>query len=184
MVLGFYITGSLTKPIREIEEAAKEMAKGNLKIDIRYTSGDELGSLADSMRFMSKKVSYYMGELTDSMRQLADGDLNVKRREEYLGDFGPVQAAIRTLTDSLNRAFLQINQVAGQVASGSAQVSCGTQVLSRGATEQAGSVEELAEAITDISWKIEHNAKNAQEARRRSDRHGRADYAEQPGMGS
>lgn len=167
VVLGFYITGSLTKPIREIEEAAKEMAKGNLKIDIRYTSGDELGSLADSMRFMSKKVSYYMGELTDSMRQLADGDLNVKRSEEYLGDFGPVQAAIRTLTDSLNRAFLQINQVAGQVASGSAQVSCGTQVLSRGATEQAGSVEELAEAITDISWKIEHNAKNAQEARRK-----------------
>lgn len=166
-ILAVTVTRSLTRPIKEIEEAAQEMAKGKLKIDLQYTSQDELGSLAENMRFMSKKISYYMGELTDAMKQLAGGDLNVRKREDFLGDFGPVQMAIRSLVDSLDDAFSKISLVAEEVSSGASQVSSGTQVLSRGATEQAGSVEELAEAVNEISWKVKNNAKNAGDARQK-----------------
>ena len=166
-ILAFSVTRSLTRPIKEIEKAAQQMAKGKLKIDLQYTSQDELGSLAENMRFMSKKISYYMGELTDAMKQLAGGDLNVRKREDFLGDFGPVQMAIRSLATSLDEAFSQISLVAEEVSSGASQVSSGTQVLSRGATEQAGAVEELAEAVNEISWKVKNNAENARSARQK-----------------
>lgn len=167
VLLAFYVTRWLTKPIEEVEEAAQEMAEGNLKIDLQYVSRDELGRMADNMRFMSKKISYYMGELTDAMKQLASGDLNVKKREDFLGDFRPAQTAIRSLVESLNRAFWQISQVAEEVTSSARQVSSGTQMLSQGAAEQSSSVEELANAVSEISWKVKHNAQSAQDARQK-----------------
>ena len=56
VLLAFYVTRWLTKPIEEVEEAAQEMAEGNLKIDLQYVSRDELGRMADNMRFMSRCV--------------------------------------------------------------------------------------------------------------------------------
>ncbi|MCD8000811.1 MAG: methyl-accepting chemotaxis protein [Clostridiales bacterium] len=168
ILLATNLTKGLTTPIKEIEAAADQMAEGNLSVPLHYTSRDELGSLADSMRTMMERISYYMTQITKDMDQLASGDLNVKKKEEFLGDFKPVQSSIRTLITSLNDAFLQINQSADQVASGSDQVSSGAQALSQGATEQASSVEELAAVISEISQQVEKNAVNAQDASTRA----------------
>lgn len=158
------IIRSITKPIIEIETAANQMAEGNLHITVLHESNDELGSLASSMRTMSERISYYMKELADAMVQLAGGDLNVARREPFLGDFLTVQNAIRKLIGSLNDTLSRINQSADQVSSGSDQVASGSQALSQGATEQASSVEELAATINDISQQVTGSATNAHEA--------------------
>lgn len=164
-LFGVYITKSITRPVKEIEAAAEQMAQGNLKVHVEYSSKDELGILADCIRTMSEKISYYMGEITIAMQQLASGDLNVSKREAFLGDFKPVQDSIRTLINTLNNILCQINQSSDQVASGSEQVSIGSQALSQGATEQASSVEELAASITEISRQVNDTARNAEEAR-------------------
>lgn len=165
VLLGVRISRSIYVPLQEIEGAAKEMSNGNLKVSIAYKSGNELGSLAESMRVMIERISYYMGEITISTKQLAEGDLNVQDRENFLGDFLPVQMSIRNLVNSLNSTLSQINQASDQVAAGSDQVSSGAQALSQGATEQASSVEELAATINDISMQVQGTAKNATDAR-------------------
>lgn len=134
------------------------MSKGNLKINVLYHSRDELGRLTD-------KIAFYMSEISSAMQQLADGDLNVQKRETFLGDFLPVQMSIRTLVGALNETLSQINQSADQVASGSDQMASGAQSLSQGATEQASSIEELAATINEISCQVNENAVSAQKAR-------------------
>lgn len=161
ILLAVYLTRSLTKPILEIEEAAKEMAEGRLEVDITYQSRDELGVLSDNMRAMTKRIQYYMTEIANATVQLAEGDLNVKKLEPFLGDFSTVQLAVRKLVGSLNHTLTQINQSADQVAAGSDQVSSGSQALSQGATEQASSVEELAARINGISNQVKETAQNA-----------------------
>lgn len=163
LFLSTILTRSLTKPIFEIEEAAGRMAEGNLKVKIDYTAEDELGHLAESMRIMTQRISYYMGEITSAMQQMASGDLNVAARETYRGDFAPVQIAIRSLIGSLNDTLMQIGQSSDQVASGANQVSSGAQALSQGATEQASSVEELAATINEISSQVRANAESAKQ---------------------
>lgn len=169
IVLSVYITRGLTRPIQELDLATKEMAKGNLKVDVEYTSKDELGNLADSIRTMSDRISYYMGAISDAMQQLSTGDLDVKKRETFLGDFKPVQDSIRVLVGALNDTLGQIGQSADQVASGSDQVASGAQSLSQGATEQASSIEELAATINEMSGQIQNNAQSAQQARQTVD---------------
>lgn len=165
IALATYLTRALTVPLHEIEDAAKEMAQGHLQVDIAYESRDELGSLSENMRVMTQRIADYMDAIGNGLAQIAQGDLNVARQEEFLGDFRPIQLSVRKLVGSLNDALSQINQSADQVAAGSDQVSAGSQALSQGATEQASSVEELAATINEISQQVESTAKNAIDAR-------------------
>lgn len=165
VILGIKTTLSINRPLTEIEKAAKEMEHGNLKISIGYTSKNELGNLAESMRAMGSTINYYMEEIAKATKMLADGDLNVIEKENFLGDFHPVQLSIYNLVHSLNQTLGQINQASGQVAAGSDQVSSGAQALSQGATEQASSVEELAATVNEISNQIQNTAMNARDAR-------------------
>ena len=162
ILFGIYITRSITRPIKELETAARQMEQGHLKVDVSYRSKDELGSLSNSMRQMSEKISYYMDEISRSMQQLADGNLDIPGCDGFQGDFLPVQEALFIVIDSLNETMAEINTFSDQVASGSDQVAGGAQVLSQGVIAQAGSVEELASTMSEISRQVNENAETSQ----------------------
>ena len=162
ILFGIYITRSITRPIKELETAARQMEQGHLKIDVTYRSKDELGSLSNSMRQMSEKISYYMDEISRAMQQLADGNLDIPGCDGFQGDFLPVQEALLIVIDSLNETMAEINTFSDQVASGSDQVAGGAQVLSQGVIAQAGSVEELASTMSEISRQVNENAETSQ----------------------
>lgn len=162
--LGVVTAHGIARPLVELEAAAKEMAGGNLKASIAYRSDSELGTLAESMRVMIERISYYMGEITGIAEEIAAGDIAVKEQAAFLGDFLPVQLALQRLVSSLNDTIGQINHSADQVASGSDQVASGAQALSQGATEQASSIQELAATINEISVQVQETAVNSKQA--------------------
>lgn len=159
-----YIVKSITKPLKEIESAANKMSTGELNVEINYTSKDELGTLAESMRTMMNNWRQYIQNIMIILGYIASGDLDVTVDMEYKGDFSPIKKSMQEIIDTLNEDMTQLGLSAEQVASGSEQVSGGAQALSQGATEQASSIEELAATINEISGKIKENAKNAQKA--------------------
>lgn len=164
LVLAAKLTKSLTEPITEIEAAAKEMADGHLQVKISYTSKDELGQLSDNMRTMTERIWYYMSEISKATVQLAEGDLNVKQLDPFLGDFAVVQESLRTLVGSLNKTLTQINQASDQVAAGAGQMAESAQALAEGATEQAGSIEELTATVETVSTMSTESAASAKTA--------------------
>lgn len=143
IILGTYVMRGLTRPITEIEKAAKEMSEGSLNVSIEYESRDEMGSLSNSMRALCAGIHKIVEDIGYILAALADGDFHVKSQchENYVGNYTPILESMRLIRDNLNRTMTQINQSADQVASGSDQVSSGAQALSQGATEQASSVE-------------------------------------------
>ncbi|MDW2797053.1 methyl-accepting chemotaxis protein [Clostridium boliviensis] len=162
--IALYITRSIIKPIDELRDVADKMAQGQLDCHLEYTSNDELGQLAESMRTMMERVSYYMNYISTTTQRMAGGDFDVPYDpEEFKGEFLNVQLSIQALTDSLNIVMSKITQASDQVASGAEQVASSAQALSQGATEQASSIQELAATINDISDNINHNAENAKE---------------------
>ncbi|MDO4272042.1 MAG: methyl-accepting chemotaxis protein [Eubacteriales bacterium] len=162
ILFGIYIARSITRPIKELVAASKQMAQGHLKADIKYISKDELGILSNSMREMSDKISYYMDTISKAMQQLADGNLDLPGYDTFQGDFQPVQEALLIVINSLNETMSEINMFSDQVASGSDQVASGAQVLSQGVISQASSAEELAATMSEISQQVSENAENSQ----------------------
>ena len=159
-----YIIRSITKPLKEIETAANKMAAGDMNAVIHYTSKDELGTLANSMRSMMEIWRLEIENISQVLGDIADGKMNITVDMDYQGDFAPIKTSMEQIIDALNDIFSQIGLSSEQVASGSEQVSGGAQALSQGAAEQASSIEELAATINEISGKIKENAQHAQKA--------------------
>lgn len=134
ILFGIYITRSITRPIKELETAARQMEQGHLKVDVSYRSKDELGSLSNSMRQMSEKISYYMDEISRAMQQLADGNLDIPGCDGFQGDFLPVQEALFIVIDSLNETMAEISRQVNENAETSLAVKAaagemGTNIL-------------------------------------------------------
>lgn len=158
-------TRAITKPLEAIENAAKEMALGNLDIDIKYKSNDELGVLSNSMRSTINRTSNIISDIGNFLIELSNGNFQVHSNtiEDYVGNYAPILTAMQTIQQTLNTTILQINQAADQVFISSSKVYNGAQGLSQGTIEQTSSVQELSNNIIDISEKVAYNALSANE---------------------
>ena len=168
------IAKTLSDPLRQLDAAAKEMTKGNLKaVDlVTYESRDEIGQVAQSLRFTMTTLAAYVDEISAILLQLSEGDLTVPSGEitDFLGDFSEIKRSLVVILKRFNTTLGEINQASQQVDAGAEQVSCAAQMLSNGATEQATAVEELTATVVEISEQIRDNADNAQSANTLTDR--------------
>lgn len=172
IVLGIRGGHSLIKPILEVEAASKQLAEGNLDIEIAYQSKNELGQLAESMRQTIQTLKNYINDIEYSLGELAKGNLRVQTSAEFKGHFIALERSIQLIIEQQNENVAQLTQSAQQVASGSGQVSAGSQALAQGTTEQASSVEELAATINRISDKVNNTAEHANQAGHKMDETG------------
>lgn len=166
ILLAVRITKGLTKPIFEIEKAATDITEGKLDVSVNYQSRDELGSLADKIRNLTKTLKDIISDEGQLLGEMSRGnfDVHTNIEDQYVGDFNAILMSMRQINSNLSSTLIQINQASDQVASGSDQVASGAQALSQGATEQASSVEELAATINEVSDQVKSNAQNAMEA--------------------
>lgn len=156
-----YIISKAMRPLADISSNMQEFAQGNLGVDIKIRSNDEIGSLADNIRYAITFLQNIIQDISMVVKEIAAGNLNLTVSGNYVGDFLPMKEALEDIIDSLNDTLGQINQSAEQVTSGSEQVSSAAQALSQGANDQASSVEELAATINEISEQVSRNATNA-----------------------
>lgn len=157
-------------PMKQVVDAAKGIAGGDLSASIQYTSQDEIGALAVAFGDMSKTLREMMTDIGYLLGEMADGNFAAQSRARgsYVGDFEQILLSIQKLRARLSDTLSQINLAADQVSVGAEQVSVGAQALSEGATEQAASVEELAATINEISDQVSRTASNARDARQKA----------------
>lgn len=163
------ITGSLTAPILEMEEAAGKMASGDFNIEIMYKSSDELGSLAESLNRMVYVTKEVLQDTARGLEEISNGNFNIAPATEYVGIFSKIEASMKRIILRLSDTMRNINEAASQVSLGSAQMSESAQVLAEGATEQAGAVEELTATIANVTQSAEDSARSTYEAYKKTD---------------
>ncbi len=163
MILAIAITRGIRKPVAECVEATTQIAQGNLEVSVKHTSNDELGALADNVRSMVGTLKSYIGEISDILREVANGNLDVETKENYMGNFKVIGTSLDRIISSLNSTLEGMEQSAGQVAIGANEVSRGAQALAQGATEQSSSVQELSASIAHVNDQIQSNAQSAKD---------------------
>ncbi|MFB9327333.1 methyl-accepting chemotaxis protein [Paenibacillus aurantiacus] len=155
LVLSIVIINSIVRPLRALTQAADKLAVGDVGVNVRATTKDEVGQLMSAFENMIANIR----EQAQAAERIASGDLtvNVKVRsdKDLLG------RKLQELVDNMNDVMSNINSSAEQVASGSGQVSASSVALSQGATEQASAVEELSASLEEISSQTNLNAQNA-----------------------
>lgn len=162
------IVRKMMQPLGEISRSMEKFANGSLDVDFEIQRDDEIGHLAESIRFTICSLKGMIGDVTRILGEISDGNLKTEIKGSYMGDFIHIKNALVQITTALNSTLGQINSAAEQVSSASNLVSDGAQSLAQGASEQAGTVEELAASIHDISGQITSNADNSSHASKKA----------------
>lgn len=161
IILGLMVTRSITKPIKEISEAANAISRGDLNYTVSHSSKDELGEATNVISNTIETLKLYVGEIDRVLNEMAKGDLTTSINVEFIGGFAPIKESVEQILTSFNSTLAKINEASEQVSSGASQVAGGAQALSQGTAEQASSIEELSATVNEVSDQVKLNADNA-----------------------
>lgn len=164
--LALYISGMISKPMQKFAKFAELLAVGDINVDsiidqndlqLKYRK-DEVGVLAGAFHEMIGNTA----EQAKVAQTIAAGDLTatvtIRSEQDILGK------ALSHLVREFHDLVASITAAAEQVDSGARLVADSSTSLSQGATEQAGSVEELTASLEEITAQTTQNAQSAQSA--------------------
>ena len=156
---------AFAKPIKEINNALGEMAKGNLEVPVIGVYQGEFGVLAKAVNTTEDGLKDIVEQISEIIGEISNGNLALENVKEFQGNFKSISISLNTIIDSLNAVLNEINTCSDQVFTGAGEVSNGSQALSQGATEQASAIEQLTSSITEVAAQTKENAVNANKAK-------------------
>lgn len=164
-----YTKRKIINPVRIVRDQMGEIAKGSLSADFALEADtSEIGMLADSIHNTKIELKKYINDIDTKLADMAEGNMDFEVGNDYLGEFLPIQNAMRKILDSLNTALLQINTAAQKVSMESKRTASGSRTLSDGAMKQAAAVEELSSNIQEISRQVDNTSTDAGNAKKYS----------------
>lgn len=154
------VSKSIVKPIKELTDTANLIAEGNLDIEAKVSTKDEVGQMGEAINrtvVQLRRYIAYIQEIASVLGTMAAGDMRIHLEQDYVGEFAAIRKAFEEISASLNHTLSTIRLSVTQVSSSSEQVSGGAQALASGSTEQAATVEELNASSTEIARQAEEN---------------------------
>ncbi|MCM1299064.1 MAG: methyl-accepting chemotaxis protein [Firmicutes bacterium] len=168
-VVAFAISKNIVRPIQACSHRIRNLSLGDVQSPSPIVkSKDEVGMLAESTEHLIYNLKIMISDIDRILSDIAKGDLSVDinlNSESYVGDFAHLQISMTKINDGLSNIITKINDASSQVSEGSEQVSCAAQSLSQGSTEQASSVDHLADTISKISANTKNNLEECEEAK-------------------
>ena len=159
-ILNITIKG-ISNPIHKLSEIAKQIAMGEVDIDLPAMEGkNEVAILQSSFHDMIANLR----EQAKILERVSEGDLQVdivpKSSKDLMGN------AIKRMLEDDNKAFSSIRYATGQISVSSSEIAAASQTLAQGSTEQASAIQQISASITDIANKSKNNAMEAEEVNR------------------
>ncbi len=167
VLLGILLTKSFTTPLFKIKKSIAQLSQGNFKeAKILYESRDEFGELVTDLQITVNNFYQIVDDLNFKLTKLAEKDFlsDDKNEHLYVGEFSEIIDLVHLFSSNIEDTLHQVSDSSNSIMISSNQVSEAAQVLAIGASDQASSIEELKDTISDISNQINKIDKNAQNA--------------------
>lgn len=152
--LGWYISRIISRPLKEMVNAAEEIADGELDIRIQYSSKDEVGKLAKAFKKMSYNINEVMSRISAASEQVAAGSTQLSDSSMSLSQGATEQASsIEELTASVEQIASQTKTNA-ENANKARDLSQNAYDNAQEGNEQMGSMLSAMEDINESSNNI------------------------------
>jgi len=148
LFVALYIGRTLARPVIKINEAAKEIAKGDLTATVDYRSKDEIGQLAESFREMTHNINTVLTSINSASEQVSAGSSQVSDSSMSLSQGATEQAS------SIEQLTASIEQIANQTAQNAdnAELAVEKAKVAQVSAEQGNSqMKDMLVAMSDIN---------------------------------
>jgi len=103
LIISFFAAKMITKPIKSLTKTARELAKGNLDVEVKVHQKDEIGVLASSFQSMQSSIHELVDDLKESNHTLEDKV--AKRTQELSLQKDLMEEKNREIVDSIQYAL-------------------------------------------------------------------------------
>ena len=148
----YLVIHPITVNITGITNRLERLADGDLREDVEISKGnDEITRLTFAVSNLLKELHTIIDSINIALRSMAGGNLDVKLKGHYPGDFMELKTSTEQSIAKLSDLVNHIAQTSAEVSRGSAQIADGSTSLAQGASEQASSVEQLHNTVRELS---------------------------------
>ncbi|MBQ9882614.1 MAG: HAMP domain-containing protein, partial [Synergistes sp.] len=91
----------IEKDLQVLKDAAGEIAQGNVHAEIDYDKENEVGEVADRLRYAFNALSEYIDKISEVMSTMAGGNFNIRFDKNFEGDFVSIQKAIESFSEDI-----------------------------------------------------------------------------------
>ena len=158
LTIAITIPRQLRRSSENLIQITKEIAKGNMNVEIKKLYNDEFGAVVDEYILMVESIR----NQAMAAQAVAEGDMTVEVIPA--SDVDTMGNALKTLVERNGNALGNINDAAYQVMTSASQVASASEALAQGSTEQASAIEQITSSISEIAEKTRENANQANNA--------------------
>jgi len=155
----------ITEPVTALNKAAQCLAEGDLDVKLHIDVNNEIGELGKSISQTVdrlKEYIVYIDEISVVLSQMADGKLNTKLKNDYVGEFQKLKDAMLNISSSFLHIMQEIHTSAGAVSIGADELAKASQMLAEGSCNQAAAVDSLVQSSMKISQQVDETGKEAE----------------------
>ncbi|MBF0337375.1 MAG: MCP four helix bundle domain-containing protein [Nitrospirae bacterium] len=111
ILLGIFISGSISNPLKEAVVVAEAIANGDLTRQIDMDRKDEIGQLVGAMSTMTKRLREVISEVITASRQVSSGSNQLSSTAQELSEGSTEQAAsVEEVSSSMEQMAANIKQ--------------------------------------------------------------------------
>ena len=155
----------LLVPIEKVSAEMQNLAQGDFEQVLDLVEDEsEVGVMVASIAAMKRNNKGMIGEISEVLGAMGDGNYNFVLKQEYVGAFVEIKESLEKIGEKMRDTLLTIREVSGQIDAGAEQLACAAQDLADGTTRQAAQVSDLVEIIEDMTRSMENSAAEAEES--------------------
>ena len=150
-------TRNITAPLRRAVDIARQVAAGDLTVEVAVDSRDETGQLLEALKMMNASLAQIVGEVrtgTDTIAtasaQISSGNLDLSSRtEQQAGSLEETASSMEELTSTVKQNADNARQ-ANQLAVSASEVAVKGGAVVSEVIDTMGAINESARKIVDI----------------------------------
>jgi len=151
--------------VEDMKALAESALMGKLEISADASKHEgEYGKIVENVNKMLDAVIHPINEAAEILYKVADKDLSSRMNGYYNGDFAKIKNALNTAINNLDDGLNNVIITSEHVATASEQIDGANQAVAQGATEQAGTLQEVSSNLHELSASSSQNVSGAKEA--------------------
>ena len=135
----------LLVPITKVSEHIVAISEGNLHAAFDMQEDDsEVGRMVSAIQFMKDNLVKIIGEITEVLGQMGEGNYNIDIKQNYVGEFVVIKDSFYKISHKIRDTLQSLREMSTQIKVGSQQLSDAASNLADASTAQATTVSDLS----------------------------------------
>jgi methyl-accepting chemotaxis protein len=155
ILMGLWFSRIFSRPIKDISVRLRKLAEGDLNSESSVKANTrDFRDLSDLLDSTTNNMKNYVGDIDYVLGHIADGNLDVSSRVEYVGDFSGIGKSLNNIQINLNAMIKTLVNSTKHINVQSEQIADNAQSLADGSLSSATSLKHLVDTMVGVNDNI------------------------------